>query len=201
MASFFDSMFSLKTLLGIVIFAGISLVIKLIKLYAKYRTKQKELHQVAADRARDDSLNSYILNSHATNPNKEAYVPYEVDYSNAPHSANSMNSFVNNNATMVQIVEQSKLSKRKFAMNASRGITIGTGPENDISFINTGGPEYKCKIFAINNQVFAANMLNSSPVLLKRKRNQAFIDDKGLKLNSNDSVLMGDYSYTINIVK
>lgn len=161
-----------------------------------YFAKRKELKQAAEDRARDESLNNYILNSHASRNNKEAYVPYEVNYG-AGEGTNKQPVPV---GVMVQLIERTELSTRKFVLNATKGIKIGTDASADIQFTSGDGNPHMCQIFAIDKQVFVRNLQPSSPVYIKRKKQQAFVDDKGIKLISSDMIVVGHIVYTLTIV-
>lgn len=186
----------------LIVLTIIVVLIIVIKELNKIRQKKKELRQAASDRARDENLNSFILNKHATSANKEVYVPYEVDYSQAVQNPSlNMNTLQKSKAVMVQIIERTGLSERKFAMNASRGISIGTSKDNDITLISDDRNEYQCQIFAIGNKVFTKNAANGARIILRRKKEQAIVDTRGIRIKSGDILLIGSCTYTITIVR
>lgn len=182
-------------------------IIKVIKKISAFRARKKELRQAAEDRARDENLNSYILNSHSTVDNREAFVPYEVDYSRAAQEASASNmgtrisGKLDGNAVMVQLIEHTGLSTRKFVLNASRGISIGTEEGNDITFISDDRQSYKCSIFCVQKKVFVRNEMLGTRILLRRKKQQAIVDEKGIGLKNGDCIVAGTVSYVITIVK
>ena len=182
-------------------------IIKVIKKISAFRARKKELRQAAEDRVRDENLNSYILNSHSTVDNREAFVPYEVDYSRAAQEASASNmgtkisGKLDGNAVMVQLIEHTGLSTRKFVLNASRGISIGTEEGNDITFISDDRQSYKCSVFCVQKKVFVRNEMLGTRILLRRKKQQAIVDEKGIGLKNGDCIVAGTVSYVITIVK
>lgn len=187
------------------IIAAILLIIVLIRVLKKVsavRAKKKEIRQAAADRARDENLNSYILNTHATVENKAAYVPYEVDYSRGRQEGTTQQlKNLDSRSTMVQIVEKTELSSRKFVLNASKGIRIGTSAENDISFFSGDQNVYQCEIFSVRGKTFVRNLIEGSRIYIRRKKNQAIVDNKGIELRNDDAIIVGNYTYIITIIK
>lgn len=181
--------------------AVLSVFIFIIRKLSQIHNRKKELRQASSDRTRDENLNSFILNTHASTLNKPVYVPYEVDYSNSAAEANKSKSSANLKPVMVQLVEKTGLSKRKFALNVANGITIGTSNDNDIVFIADGQDSFCCEIRAVGENVFAINRFPSVRVILRRKKNQAIIDENGIRLLTGDELIFGSISYTFSIVK
>lgn len=201
----------LASLLGMLVSKGpyiiiaivlLLILIKVLKKVSAVRAKKKEIRQAAADRARDENLNSYILNSHSTVDNKAAYVPYEVDYSQGREEGTTQQlKNLDSKATMIQIVEKTELSTRKFVLNASKGIKIGTASDNDISFFSGDQSAYQCEIFAVRGRAFVRNLIAGSRIYIRRKKDQAIVDNKGIELRNNDNIIVGNYIYEITIIK
>lgn len=178
----------------------IVLLIYLLKRYFRSKNKKKELRQAAADRERDENLNGVILNSHASATNKEKYVPYEVNYSQDKQEGANKSSKKGADV-MIQIVENTTLSSRKYVLNATKGIRIGTLEGCDITYVGDGSIEFQCQIFAIGKDVVVRNLLGGPQLILIRQKQQAIIDCNGLKLMSGDVIMMGKVSYDISLVK
>lgn len=188
----------LRSIWWIIVLAIVCLIaiIILLKKLSKRNQIKKEQRLQASDRARDESLNDMILNSRVKDKQNPVYVPYDVDYSKSvdKHEKKPSKTDV---GVMVQIIENTELSERKFVLNVSRGIKIGTAIKgNDISFICEDTP-YQCEIFEVNGDICARNLIEASRVIVHRKKQYAVIDPKGLKLLSGDTIQMGKYSYTI----
>ena len=189
-------------ILGVIV--AIIILIKILKVTMRRKEQKKERRQSAADRYRDEKLNSQILNAYSDN-NKESYVPYEVDYSKSaqegkkqiePYETKTKKTSAD---IMVQIIENTELSERKFAINATKGIKIGSVSGSDISF--SADEQYMCELKASNGVLFVRDMLSGSKLILKRKKKTAIIDKNGIKLQSGDQIIMGHVTYSIVIIK
>ena len=189
---------------GIYLLAGILFIvflIRVLRIISNRKSRVKEFRQAAEDRARDESLNNVILNPRSDNTNKEAYVPYEVDYSaSAQNGTVNTTSQVSTEIMMVQIIEQTELSKRKFVLNASKGIKIGSTSENDISFFSDSGTDFQCEVFSVNSHVFARNLNSDARIILRRKKDSAVLDTKGIRIKSGDTIIMDKNSYIISLM-
>ena len=176
-----------------------------LKKFIRYREKKKEIAQAAADRMRDENLNNIILNSHAaTDSNKELYKPYDVDYSSKDKGGSKGNdkdiSDIKRGQPMLQLIEKTELSTRKFVLNPAKRIRIGSNQqENDISVLAQGVAPHHCEIFAAGGSVYLKNTGKGTRTIIRRKKEQAIADNKGIRLQTGDSILVGAVSYDITI--
>ncbi len=167
------------------------------------RSERKELKQAAADRVRDEKLNSIILNSYIDeNIKKNASKPYDVDYGNGSQTTKDIR-FCGKDiqSVMVQLVENTELSSRKFVLNPANGIYIGSGiGENDIVVANSNLSEKQCEIFLVQQKVYIRNLGRPLRTIVKRKKEQTIIDDRGIRLLSGDKIILGNVTYDITII-
>lgn len=184
----------------ILLFIGITLIKKIIR----RKQKNKELRQAAEDKLRDENLNNVILNNHTgSNRPREVHVPYDVDYSNT--GGESSKSHSNNNKrkdghVMLQLVEKTELSTRKFMLNPNKKIRIGSDlQDNDISVLSEGVSPHQCEIFSVGDKIYIRNLSHENQTILKRKKEQAIVDEKGLRLLSNDKIILGSVVYEVTI--
>lgn len=185
----------------LIIICSLILLIIVLRRLIKINQRKKELRQAAQDRVRDEKLNSHILNKYSASANKEVYVPYDVNYSNGIKDPQyDMNYSGGINPLMIQIIERTGLSERKFALNASKGIRIGTSKEDDIFIISDDRMMYQCELFVINGKLYVRNNIPASRTIIRRNKEQALIDGRGLGVKSGDILLIGTYTYTITIV-
>lgn len=197
---FFQMLFSWKGLTFLLCLIAMLLLIKLFDIISKRNSKRKELRRAAAERARDENLNEFILNSHTSSTNKEKFVPYDVDYSQSDLNTSKQAKLASADV-MVQIVERTELSSRKFVLNASKGITIGTTEGCDITFIGDGKEENQCQLRAFGKDVIVRDSTGETKNLLVRKKNRAIINNNGIKLMTGDIIVMGSVCYEISLVK
>lgn len=185
----------------ILLLAGIILIRKALR----KKQKDKELRQAAEDKLRDENLNHVILNSHAGSGRlREAQTPYDVDYSN-PGGSNiknpSDNSKQKDSHVMLQLVEKTELSTRKFMLNPAKRINIGSDlQDNDIAVLSEGVSAHQCEIFAAGNKVYIRNLSSENRTIVKRKREKVIVDEKGLRLLSNDIIILGNATYNVMIM-
>ena len=203
MSSFFDILIKYRTVLclGLLLFLFVCIIF-LIKKLAERRRKEKEFTKAAEDKLRDEKLNNAILNKRQGKGGvKEVYVPYDVDYGNpGSGKGGTQKSKEKREHLMVQLVEQTKLSTRKFMLNPAKIIRIGSDlSENDITVLGQGISPFQCEVFSVGEKVYVRNLSDEHPTVLRRKKEQVFVDKKGLRLLSNDIILMGEVSYRITI--
>lgn len=187
-------------LILLVLVVGIVLLKKVIS----RNQKKKELSQAAEDKLRDENLNHVILNSYIENDQlKEVYKPYDVDYSNpnADKKVSGRNTQKGEKHVMVQLIERTELSTRKFMMNPVRGIHIGSDSQNnDISVMAENISPCQCEIFSVMDKVFIKNLSSVNRTIIRRKKEQAIVNEKGIRLLSGDVVILGTVSYDITII-
>lgn len=197
-----------KTLLIIVVLSlALFLFIFFLKKFMKYREKKKEIALAAADRVRDDNLNNIILNSYADRNNaREIYKPYDVDYGGQDKGGREKGSRADipagkHGQTMIQLIEKTELSTRKFVLNLAKVIRIGSDlQDNDISVQSEGVEPHQCEIFAVGGNVYIRNTGEKTRTIIKRRKQQAIADNKGIRILSGDRILFGAVSYDITII-
>lgn len=180
--------------------------VAIIKNLLRRSEKNKELNRAAEDRLRDENLNNVILNSYAGNDLKEIYTPYDVDYSNPNGERvrthhNEQGRDIEDHI-MVQLVERTELSTRKFMLNPAKGIKIGSDvQENDITVMAEGISPHQCEIFSVRDKVYVRDLGQGNRTIIRRKKEQAIVDGNGVRLLSNDTIVLGNASYDVTIKK
>lgn len=189
-------------LLGVFVLLGMGIVF--LKWFVRQNQKNRELTRAAADKVRDENLNNAILNHCARGETKEVYKPYDVDYSNMNDDADkSIREFPKESEvhTMIQLVEKTELSTRKFMLNPAQKIRIGSElHDNDISVLAEGISLHQCEIFSVRNRVYLRSLSPENKTIIRRKKIQAIVDEKGVRLLSNDIIILGRVSYDITIM-
>lgn len=191
----------LLALLFFLIAAGVTLIKKLIR----RNQKKKELARAAQDKVRDENLNHVILNSYVKEEERrEVYKPYDVDYSN-PNAERDRSAAgyekKGERHSMLQLIERTELSTRKFILNPEKRIHIGSDPQNnDITIMSEGVSLRHCEIFSAQDNVYIRNLSEGNRTFLRRKREQAIVDAKGIRILSGDTVVVGRASYDITII-
>lgn len=204
----------------LILFCGIAFL----KKFISGNRKKNELEQASADKLRDENLNSVILNAKAgCKDRKEVYVPYDVDYSRPNGEGGHRNKFKRNYSgrygkkhrncdsgntrgrekghIMLQLVERTELSTRKFMMNPAKTIRIGSSlQDNDITVLADQVSSHQCEIFAVGSKVYIRNLGSECKTVIRRKKVQAIVDGNGVRLISGDTVILGNVFYDVAIV-
>lgn len=201
LAEFYNS--NQKIIIIIFLLLLFILLICLVKKIVCRRQRIKELEQASADKMRDENLNNVILNNHIEKGNiKEIYKPYDVDYSK-PNTDNR--NYENNDKqegnVLVRLVEKTELSTRKFIMNPIKPIRIGRDVQgNDISVMAEDIDLHQCEIFTAGNKIYIKSIGTSNQTILKRKKDRAIVSGAGVRLLSNDTIILGSVLYEVTII-
>ncbi len=187
--------------------AGAALIIAsvfIIRALIRRGVKNKDFRRAAEDKLRDENLNSVILNSHAGGGLKEVHTPYDVDYSK-PSGNVRTDGGPDGGAgrhMMVQLVERTELSTRKFMLNPAKGIKIGSDLQgNDITVMAEGVSPRQCEIFSAGDKVYVRSLGGENRTIIRRKKERAIVGQNGVRLLTNDIIILGKASYEITISK
>ena len=179
------------------------LFILLIKIRKKNK-KQKIMSIQAEDKLREEALDKIILNDKAQNDEGDVFSakPFEVNYDAASVEKHTEKAKKARYRTMVQIVENSELSSRKYMFDPSKGIHIGgKNGKNDIVVSDMSVDDQQCEIVLSSSTVYIRNIGGSRKVVLKRGKQQAYVEKKYVALKSNDVILIGKTIFRIEIIK
>ncbi|WP_410495498.1 FHA domain-containing protein [Cellulosilyticum sp. ST5] len=173
------------------------LVIVMIWLKVK-KAKDKELKMIAEDKLRDHALNRALAND--LYGDKEAgenieSLPYEVDYNQSQLN----NRQTKRDKMMIQITACSELSKRKFMIELKDVIKIGRAKENTIVIKDSMALPVHCEIFRHVNDVYVKDY-SGNRTLLSRKKQQVYVDEKGIKVRTGDKIVIGNTVLEVTIM-
>ena len=174
-------------------------IILILRIVIRRSRRNRELAIAAEDKRRDENLNNVILNSYAGDAGrKEVYVPYDVDYSNS--EADGRKNKKRDDAPMLQLIEKTELSTRKFMLNPVKGIHIGSDSQiNDIAVLAAGIAPQQCEIFVAGGKVYIRDLGGGNRTILRRKKEQAIVDHNGVRLQSGDVIVLGSVTYKVTI--
>lgn len=162
------------------------------------KAKVNELRVIAEDKLRDQALNRALANDLYGNEKAEEHIeslPYEVDYNQSQLN----NRQAKQEKMMVQITACSELSKRKFMIELKDVIKIGRGKENTIIVKDSKTLPVHCEIFRYVNDIYVRSY-SGNKTLLSRKKQQVYVDDKGIKVRTGDKIVIGNTILEITII-
>ena len=186
--------------------AGFVLIV-LFTVLLKMKTKKKKeraMELQAEDKLREAALDKIILNDKGQGNESNIFSakPFEVNYDPESVGKQIAKTRKTNHKTMFQIIEKSELSSRKYMFDPSKGIRIGGKKgKNDIIVADTDINDEQCEIVLSNSTVYVRNLGESRKVILKRGRQQAYIERKYVELKSEDVICLGKTFFKIEIIK
>ena len=169
------------------------------------RAKKKEMELQVQDKLREEALNRALLNSRAPNPDIKSMAdrPFEVSYNASAQSSTwqgedrvSQPGYI-----MLQIEEKNELSSRKYMLDPSYPITVGTARENNIMISEPTSDVRQCEFMQYQGKVYVRNIGASHRIVLSRKKNRVFVEGQRIELKSGDTVQIGKTALCVTIIK
>ena len=176
----------LKTHIYLIVVLIIVLVILLRQLFIwkKKRKKQEEISQI---KRRDAALTTALLNPQMKNarggPEKPVEISWEDNISNNKREFSA--------SIMVELIELSEYSSRKYVFNTDRTIRIGSGEENQLVLSKAGVRDFHCEIF-MNGSDPCVRSVSDAKTILHRGKNAALVSTEGVYLNNGDCIQIGE---------
>lgn len=149
----------------------------------KLRGQEKEMSQL---QKRNEALNETLRNPKIKTAEPAAVGPMEVQW-----DEKAVNQQRTGRASMmVELVEFSTYSRRKYLFSAEQSIHIGSGAENQLVLPREGIAVRHCEIFAVKDTM-AVRAVGGETATLVRGKTTAVINGEGLLLNNGDHIRMG----------
>lgn len=173
-------------LLYIIVGIAVIALLFLVKAWLHRRTWQKKRKEMSMLRKRNEALNETLRNPQISLEEGTASGPMEVQW-----DAKAIDDRYADQATMmIELVEFSAYSRRKYIFPAGQIIRIGAGAENHLILPREGVSEKHCEIFLLNKTVAIRN-ISSEKVVLIRGKTSAFVNCDGVFLNNGDHIQLG----------
>ena len=104
---------------------------------------------------------------------------------------------------MLQITENNHISTRKYMLDPSKGIYIGskTGANHIVVGNASTVDDRQCEIVESGNKAYVHNLGISGRVLLSRGGNRAYVEQKYIELKSSDTLYIGESILEIEIIR
>lgn len=188
----------------------VSVAISLIKIIIKVKRKlsnnsQLEMH--AEDKLREDVLDQYILNPSAPTTSKKTVEakPFEVSYDAKNVEKRHFSRLMRKKREpkiMLQLIENSELSARKFVLDPSKEINIGSKKgRNDIVLSDPNVDPVQCNIIEIMEKVYVRNYGGSGKLILSRAGQRAFVEQKAIEIKNGDLLFIGETVFRLELIK
>lgn len=99
---------------------------------------------------------------------------------------------------MVELVERSAYSQKKFVFRLGQPIRIGSGKGNQMELLREGIAEVHCEIF-LNGEKACVRSVNGARTVLRRGKTNALISSAGVYLNSGDYIQLGNTEIRVRL--
>ena len=102
---------------------------------------------------------------------------------------------------MLQILEISEVSERKYMLNPQKGIRIGSkNGKNNIVLTDSGVDDIQCEIMLFDGEIYTRNVGQRGSVVLYRGRQQAQVRQKAIPIRTGDVLQLGRTRLKLEIV-
>lgn len=149
----------------------------------KLREQEKEMSLL---QKRNEALNETLRNPKMKAAENTSVGPMEVQWDEKALDLQC----TGRTSVMVELVEFSTYSRRKYLFSAEQSIHIGSGTENQLVLPREGVAARHCEIFAINGAM-AVKTVAGAKAVLARGKTSAVISSEGILLNNGDHIHMG----------
>lgn len=195
-------------IIGLVIVL-LGLIVTLCIVVNKHKNK-KEKMLLASNKMREEALDKLLVNQEAAlkkeKENTFAAVPINVNYDvnaldKSMGKAVGKKSKSKGKKMVIQIVENSELSVRKYMFDPQKSIFIGSkNGKNHIVNSSVTVDERQCEIREIQEKVYVRNIGDSGKVILTRGKQIAHIEQNYIELKNGDIISIANTTYQIDII-
>ena len=155
------------------------------RIHKKKKERQKQ-REMSAMQRRNEALNETLRNPKVKKTDKGAIAPMEVQWDEKALREPSAESA----SMMIELIEFSTYSRRKYLFPVGRPITIGSNMDNQLVLPREDVAARHCEIFS-QADCLAARSLSDEQTLLIRGKNPAQISRDGVFLNNGDHIRLG----------
>lgn len=166
-----------------------------LRFFSKRRRIKRELEEMSQYKRRDEALVEALRNPQVKEEGGPEG-PMEISWDDKAVSKRGKKSA----SPMIELVELSTYSRKKFVFRLGQPIRIGSGKDNQMELLREGVEESHCEIF-LNGEKACARSLSGAKTLLKRGKTSALISPAGVYLNNGDRIQLGTVEVQIRLFK
>lgn len=176
--------------------ATIGLIVVL-RTWSKWRKKRRKSEEMSHITRRNEALNEALRDPSAKEPVQSGPEgPLEISWDDkAVHQSAAAGS-----ALMIELIELSTYSRRKYVFRADRPISIGSGPNNQMVLPREGVAEKHCEIRMAGKRA-CVRSVSRAQTSLKRKKNVVLVGTEGIYLNNGDHLQLGTSEIQFRLFK
>lgn len=162
-------------------------LIAALRAWSKWRKGRRKSAEMSHITRRNEALNEALRDPSAKEPIRSGPEgPLEVSWDDkAVHQSAATASVL-----MIELIELSTYSRRKYVFRADRPISIGSGPDNQMVLPRDGVAEKHCEIRMAGKRA-CVRSLSQAQTSLKRKKTVVLVGTEGIYLNNGDHIQLG----------
>lgn len=160
--------------------------------HKKHRTEE----DAAQIKRRDEALTEALKNPRVREQTGGQGVPVEIKWDDKAVSNKSKTK----PTTMVELVELSAYSRRKYIFHADSPISVGSAAENQLALPREGVLKRHCEFFMDGSRP-GVRSVHGAKTLLRRGKNTASVSDDGVYLKNGDCIQIGSAEVEFRLFK
>ena len=158
-----------------------------LRIYMKRRKRRKAEEEMSMLQRRNDALAEALRNPLAKEQNTDnANGPVEISWDDKAVN----DSYINSGVQMMELVELSSYSRKKYVFRADRPITIGRGEDNQLVLHHDDVAEHHCVVSLRDQKPYVYSRPGARSVL-RRGKKTALVSGGGVFLNNGDQLELG----------
>lgn len=157
----------------------------LLTLSRRRNKKRRQEEEITQKQRRDEALTEALRNPRVRERTPVRPGPVEITWEDK-----TIRSGKTKPELMVELLELSAFSRRKYIFHAGTPISMGSGADNQIALPREGVAKRHCEIFADGSRL-GVRSVNGARTALKRGKNAIPVDEDGVYLKNGDRIQFG----------
>lgn len=165
------------------------------RFFSRRRKTKREYEEMSQYKRRDEALVEALRNPQVKKENGPEG-PMEISWDDETVGEKGKRRA----SPMVELVELSAYSRKKFVFRLGKPIRIGSGKGNQMEILREGVSESHCEIF-LNGDKACVRGLSEAKTILKRGKTSALVSHAGVYLKSGDFIQIGIAEIQVRLFK
>gem|GEM_PF-3604784 len=175
----------LKPLLYGLIAGAAALLVVVLSALSRRRKKRKEFQEMSQIQRRNEALNNALRHPNRKEEQSGPETPMEISWDDkAVKKKTAVQSL------MIELVELSDYSRRKYIFRAGQSITIGCTENNQVVLPREGVADRHCEICMVKGRP-CVKSASGVTTILKRGKTEVLVSVKGVYINNGDLLHLG----------
>lgn len=178
------------------IFVAVSSLISLVRVILNKRKKAKEENEEYQKKLKNEALNEALKNSIA---HHNAFSKEKQATPIGGTNSNEQQENMRQGLLLMRVMLMSDGSS--YVVSLQERVSLGSAAgQNDIVLQGETVAPHQCEYFMYQGHVFVRNLSPGNPVILRRKKNQASVDERGIQILTGDEMIIGGYRIQITFM-